>query len=154
MEKHVIRLVAELGKLLGCSDFTLDEHNQAIISCDGLLVQLSVRDDTQIRLSSWIGTMPLDADQEHVASALLSANHFFQLTNDATLAFDPLKNHIWLHQNLSIAGIDADRAFAGMERFVETAANWFDRLNPSEADLGEGRAAHPEAPAGTHPIFA
>lgn len=132
MQAQLEQIFSELKILLRNENFLLDSQNKATLSCDGLLLHIAISDEERMCLSSWVGSVPSGEDRGIVLTALLSANHFFGLTNGATLALDPATNHIWLHQTLSLAGANAQKIFTSMDTFVESAATWFDRLNPKE----------------------
>lgn len=156
MQNHTRHLLEELGVLLGCTDFRLDEQEKAVLSCDGLLVQLELVGKSSLRLSAWIGTLPSDDERLRIAGVLLAANHFFHMTEGATLAVDPRNDHIWLHQHVEFEGNSANQLLAALERFVETTATWFDRLNPVESPLSEksgGIPMHEGSMPGSPPVF-
>lgn len=138
------QLPEQWGALLGVPGLTWDEGHRLFLSCEGLLVLVAATKRT-LRLSSRVGDLPVGNDRSRLLEALLAANHFFCLTGGAALAMAPQSGEIWLHRDLPFheADLDPVRVHTDFEAFVETAADWFDRLNPAESDV---LPSHPETP--------
>lgn len=133
MRDSLERLPEQLGAWLGIPGLRWDGQRRLFLACEGLPVLVAAT-ERALRLSARLGTLPGGDKRLFLAEALLAANHFFCLTGGAALAFAPRSDEIWLHQELPLPATawDTVRFQACFEAFVETAATWFDRLNPAE----------------------
>lgn len=132
-------LIKELGGRLGIEPTGGDA---CLFEADGLAVSVNYLPELDaIALAGDIGEPPPEK-LEGLYKALLAANHLFGGTAGATISLDPDSDRITLCRAIPLLGLDSERLYSEVERFVNTAEAW----SKTVANYREAAAAATETP--------
>ena len=136
---HIDTLLQSISSRLG-TEFGLNEQGACRLVFDDKVtvdIEADEMDDTVYLFTSFI--LP-SGNREALYASLLSANLFGLETGGAAFALDETRGELLLNRVLHVGGMDAD-LFAGLvERFVDAAEIWRERL---AVPVGKNIAAPP-----------
>lgn len=135
-------LLGEFGREIGLDGLTLDADGHAALAFDDVLVNLELEeDDDRLLFYAYLGGIRGDAPA--AMRAMLEANLFWRGADGGTLAMERATGGVVLELAVPAASLDRARLEAVLERFINTAEEWTQRLGAGEA----AKAADAEAGA-------
>ena len=121
-------LVAQLGKQLGLGPIGFDKDGCCTLIFDGLPIEMDVADAQTIACSAVLAELQPEDVTRDLLEAMLRGN-FFQLgTAGATLGFDHQSRIVSLVEKQRIGEMLAIEFQEWIERFVDTACGWKQRI--------------------------
>lgn len=132
LREAVASVLAAFGDGIGLDGLALDEAGIGTLFIDDVAVNLEL-DEGSGRLLLYAGLGIPEGDPAAIHVELLEANLFWQGTGGATLALQPETGAVLLVQALPVAGLDAIGFETALQRFVDTAEAWEQRLQAPRA---------------------
>jgi hypothetical protein len=143
--EQVDLLLGEFGREIGLPGLALDEDGHAALAFDDVLVNFEVEEgDERLLLYAYLGEIRGDAAAS--MRAMLEANLFWRGADGGTLAMERATGGVVLELAVPTASLDRSKLQATLERFINTAEDWAQRI-------GEGRAAKADADAAESPAM-
>lgn len=138
-----LRLIANLGKLLGLNGLTLQggTHNCALEFDGNVTVTFEYHQPTeQMLLTAVLATLPAQ-DGEALLRELMAGNLSEFLQTGASLGFDKNSQSLILLQGRPVQELD-DATFEKLvERFIDRAEAWKQRIESFDADAPAATSA-------------
>lgn len=129
-------LLTEFGREIGLDGLALDEDGHAALAFDDVLVNFEIEEGGErLLLYAYLGEIRGDAAAS--MRAMLEANLFWRGADGGTLAIERATGGVVLELAVPAASLDRSKLQATLERFINTAEDWTQRI-------GEGRAAKPD----------
>jgi Tir chaperone protein (CesT) family len=141
------QVIGDFGKTIGLDDLALDEADYCCLLIDQALVINIEFDEPERRLMLYSMVGRPGQDRAAVFSALMQANYLGRGTGGATLGLqsEPDGEAIVLSREVPLPGLDVPAFSSALERFVNMAETWTQRLGTAPA------AAETSAPAPDFP---
>ena len=138
-------LIRALGADVGIPDLALDEAHCCTLAFDSVVVTFEL-DESSDQLFLYASLGPIPAAGSRVFEELLEGNLLWKDTGGATLSLDRQGDRVMLHQGVPAERLSEVAFNAAVERFVNVAEVWTQRVS-------EG-AAQPREEAGAPPLSA
>ncbi|MFO1058408.1 MAG: type III secretion system chaperone [Dongiaceae bacterium] len=138
-------LLRDLGAEIGIPELAPDEDGFCCLEIGGR-VRLSLQYDPEgqdLALFAPLCRLAGGEDRAEAQAAMLAGNMLWAGTQGGTLAVEPAEGTAFLQMKEKIQELDRASLVALVERFVQVAEVWQDRLAAYAADAAE--AAAPEA---------
>lgn len=130
MKDELSQLVEEFGRHVGLDELTLGENSATSLAIDAVELHLAADDDGRtLVMFADVGTPPHpDQTSREYYETLLKANFLHLGTGGATLGMDRDAGFVALMDRLAVAGLNAADLADRVERFVNLAEAWTQRL--------------------------
>mgnify|MGYP001810706686 FL=1 len=141
-------LLPALGQELGLSGLVLDENGTCAIAFDDLALTFeTLPDRSRAVVHAALGPALLAADARALFAEALSANYFGRKTGGAVLALDDMKGELVLWRDIVSEHYQVVGEFIrDLERFLEAARSWGDRLREVSRLPDDVKSTVPLAP--------
>lgn len=119
-------LLEDFGKRMG-NGMTLepDASGTVNLAVDDLAVSLiGLEEVGAVALTGVLGEVPPADHQERLYKALLMANNNLAGANGATFSIDAESNEVKLCRMMPLLGLDGEKFFADVEKFINTLETW------------------------------
>lgn len=146
MKDELSHLLEEFGRHVGLDDLTLSENGTASLAIDAVELHLAADDEGRtLVMFADVGTPPHpDQTSREYYETLLKANFLHLGTGGATLGMDRDAGFVALMDRVPVAGLNAADLADRVERFVNLAEAWSQRLTELASEPAEAVARTPD----------